>query len=702
MRADPVPAGKMGDDRPVRRAQPPPWGAVPGHDSMWPTPLQTDLLRAALFADERGLAAWRRIRPLLDVAAMDYGTHALLPQLRANLIALGIDDDPLLDLFKGVQRFAWARTQVLLARVMPIVAALDEQGLQTMLLKGAAMLVEGRRHAGIRHMGDIDVLVPTGAVAEAVQVILGHGLASVEGLPAWYLSEYVPRVRASVGFGDGAEGRLDLHWYATRASCQAGADDDFWEASLPVELRGVHTRALCPADELLLTIVHGLRWGPSPGYRWVLDAALVVRDASGELDYERLAVQAGRRRVGPTVRAGLAFLQQVAGVQVPPATIRRLAAASPMLRFELRAQARQPRRRGVAGRTAVVHGEYLRRRLPLGARATPAAHARLAAERLGISRIPDLVYLRPGGRPGPARPFTEVEAPIGAGDCEPPPLGWGEPLDFGDPDTVRRHSIYGLWYPEDWGCWIAGREARLALELSDPAPSTLLLELAAGGVGWQRRSGDRLRVLLGGRRIAGLTLGTRAESTGIVLPEELVRGRTGLELVLRVPDAVSPARRRVNDDLRPFGAFLQRLSLRPIATCAAGGRVGVGLGTEDERMLVSGWGEAAPAGRWTVGPSARIALRTETSASQLEWIADPLLPPGAPPLSVEVHANGRRLGIVRCDPGNPVGRVPLKGVRAGTDLQLEWRIRDPRSPKQLGLSADERPLGLFFRDVALL
>jgi hypothetical protein len=46
--------------------------------------------------------------------------------------------------------------------------------------------------------------------------------------------------------------------------------------------------------------------------------------------------------------------------------------------------------------------------------------------------------------------------------------------------------------------------------------------------------------------------------------------------------------------------------------------------------------------------------------------------------------------------------VPLKGVRAGTDLQLEWRIREPRSPKQLGLSADERPLGLFFRDLALL
>jgi hypothetical protein len=60
---------------------------------------------------------------------------------------------------------------------------------------------------------------------------------------------------------------------------------------------------------------------------------------------------------------------------------------------------------------------------------------------------------------------------------------------------------------------------------------------------------------------------------------------------------------------------------------------------------------------------------------------------------------------VRCEPGEPGepgARVPLKGVRAGTDLEIEWRIREPRSPSSLGLSSDTRPLGLFFRDVALL
>jgi hypothetical protein len=193
-----------------------------------------------------------------------------------------------------------------------------------------------------------------------------------------------------------------------------------------------------------------------------------------------------------------------------------------------------------------------------------------------------------------------------------------------------------------------------------------------------------------------------AEPVVVALPVELVRGRTRLELVFRSPDAASPACRGINDDLRPLGVFLQRLCLRPIAGCAAGERLVLGLGSDDARMLAGGWGEPAAGGRWTVGPRARIALRAQTPATQLEWIASPLMADGAAPLSVEIRANDARLGTVRCDPLDPIARVPLKRVRAGTDLSIEWRIREPRSPSSLGLSADSRALGLFFREVALL
>ena len=689
---------RRGEDVP----EPSPWGGIPGHRTIWPTPLQADLLRATLLSDERALAAWQRIRPQLDVAAMDYSTHALLPQLRANLIALG-NDDPLLRLFKGVHRFAWARNQILLAQVMPIVAALQRAGLPTLLLKGAALLADQRQDAGMRQMSDIDVLVPPAAAAAAVEVILDHGLHTVEDLPLWYVTDYLPLFRPGVNFSDGAEGQLDLHWHALRSSCHRAADEDFWAASVPVALRGVDSRALCPADLLLLVIMHGLRWSPTPTYRWVLDATLIARGVCGPVDFDRLAIQARRHRLAPAVRAGLRYLRRIAEVEVPDDTLRALLVVAPLQRLELRAQATQPSRRSVLGQAATVQGQYLRRRVPPGARVTPVTHLRLAGERLGIHRLADVRHLRPGGRPGPSRPYAETAAPIGTGSCAPPPVRWDVPLDFGDPGTAREHCRYGLWLPHGWGCWIAGREARLALTLPEPAGSSLLLELAAGGVS-ERGPRQRLHLLLHGEPVGSLVFdagrpGVNGEA--IVLPARIVRQRSCLELVLRVPDAASPARLGINDDQRILGVFLQRLTVRRPLRCPPGDHLAFGTGTEDERMLAGGWADAEPGGRWTYGPVARLLLRTGSAPTMLEWNADPLLAPGAPRLSVDVAANGVALGAVDCDGGPCSAQMALGKAATNGELLLSWRIRDPRSPSQLGLSEDPRPLGLFFRSVAL-
>ena len=447
---------------------------------MWPTPPQADLLRATLLADERGLDAWRRIRPTLDVAAMDYATHALLPVLRSNLAELG-SDDPLLTLFKGVHRFTWARNQVLLAQVMPIVAALEQAGTPTLLLKGAALVADRRQNAGIRQMTDIDVLVPTAAAAAAIELIVEHGLRPVEELPLWYVTEYVPLFRPAINLSDGAEGQLDLHWHATSWCCHPNADEDFWAASLPVQLRGVATRALCPADELLLTILHGLRWAPRPVYRWVVDATMIARGLSGPVDFDRLVKQARRRRVAPAVLAGLLYVREIAEVEIPDAALRDLRAAAPLQRLELRAASKEPSQRGALGRLVAQHGQYVRREIAPGGRVTPVTHLRLTGRRLGgMRRAGDLRHLLRGGRPGPGRPYVETEAPIGTGACAPPSVPWGGSIDFGDPATVRQHCLHGMWYPAAWGCWIAGREARMAFTLPARPDSSLLLKLEAG------------------------------------------------------------------------------------------------------------------------------------------------------------------------------------------------------------------------------
>jgi hypothetical protein len=688
------------------------WGEGRGRAGVWPTPAQELLLEATLRNDERALEAWRQIRPQLDVAGMDGPMQALLPLLRRNLLALGVEDR-LLALFKGVHRYSWARNQMLLAPMLPRVQALERGGIATLLLKGAAFVADDHAHAGLRPMNDVDVLVPSALLGEAIEILVREGLAPVGEVPTWYVAEYAPDFVPSHGFRDAEDRQLDLHWNVLHASRQPDADEDFWAAAVPVELLGVSTRALCAADELLLVVLHGLRWNAVPTYRWVVDAALIVSGRFGDVDYERLVRQARKRRVTVSLHAGLAYLQRVSGIRIPPACMRALRPLRPLAleRVEHRAQLTQPRRRTLAEREILAHQAEVRRRPRLEERLTPRMHLRLAGERLGVGGWRDLGALRTGYKPGPGRPYSEFAAPVGRGveRVSSEPIVLDKPLEVGDSDFVRERTAYGMWQPERRGCWIAGREARLVLPVARPLETSLLLELSADGYLCEASPRQRVSVLLDELPLGEFSIGEqrpRLSSELILLPRAALAGRRTIELVLRALDATSPARLGLDDDDRSRGVYLRRLLLREPRRCAIGERLTFAADSGDQRMLVDGFGYAEKAGRWTEGARARILLRLvgKVPSSDLELLyeAPALLGDPAQGLTVEVFANGLRLETLAYDSMN-TGQSPLHvslpaaAVGDSGELLLEWRILSPRSPADLGLSLDARALGLFFR-----
>ena len=239
----------------------------------------------------------------------------------------------------------------------------------------------------------------------------------------------------------------------------------------------------------------------------------------------------------------------------------------------------------------------------------------------------------------------------------------GEPLEFGDQRAVRENCVYGLWRPEGWGCWIAGREARLGALKSPATPDlSLLLELAAGGMVAVGSPRQRLDVLIDRDPVASLVFDRAlpgVDNEGIVLPAQLVRGRRHLEIVLRAPNAISPANLGTSEDQRILGAFLQRLTIRSPRQCELGQRLGLGVGEGDEQMLAGGWCGADPGGRWTRGTTARMLLRPTATPTTLEWNAHALMPHGAPPLRVEVTANGVALGTVDYDASRSTAQLSL-------------------------------------------
>lgn len=667
------------------------WGAEPGSPTAWPTRLQELLLQAALIDDERALAAWRKVRPEVGPGKLDASVQVVLPHLRANLQRLGVEDE-LFGLFKGVHRYVWAQNQLLLARMMPLVAALEDAGIATLLLKGAGLVAGSHLDAGMRPMKDFDVLIPTRQARAAIDVPLGAGLKPILDVPLWWVTDYAPAYECGWAFEmieRGRSLRLDLHWHATYVSRQRDADDDFWDAARTVDLLGVRTRALDPTDELLVAIVHGMHWDPLPTYRWVVDSTLLARGDAGAIDFERLVEQARRRRVVAMVSAGLSYLHDVLSVPVPADALRALRRSlpRPLEWLELRALARAPQELRALDLAVLRHQHRARRDKPLGSR-------RLTRP----AWSPAFTWRRPG----PGRPLSLYIAPIGTGRLQPDvePIAIGEPVPFSDPERVRRHFLYGAWFPQADGCMLAGYEARLVLPLARPADGALVLGISADAMlipGRSRR--HRLELTVNGFRVARFSLDAghgRLEDQGIVLPRAAVSGRDVLELTLRMPDAVSPPAFSDHLDDRLMSILLRQLVVREPPVCELGQLLSLGIGSGDEALLAGGWWPPEPHGRWTRGGRAHLILRVGGKHPALALELDAL--PVRQHQRVHLSVNGGRAHRMTWE-GSERRSVPLPP--GAEELLVALRVKDPVSPTELGRWHDSRPVGLFVKSVGL-
>jgi hypothetical protein len=157
---------------------------------------------------------------------------------------------------------------------------------------------------------------------------------------------------------DGAGHVLDLHWFSL---AQSGSDDGFWERSVEIEMHGMKTRALCPADQLLHVAAHGGEWGLIPPVRWMADAAAI--DRSGSLDWEVFVAEAIARRM--TVLLAAALEQLVGAVDLPvPTGVFALLDEAPKGRLERRVHRTSTQQNG-GGEWWLVELERFRRRARL-------------------------------------------------------------------------------------------------------------------------------------------------------------------------------------------------------------------------------------------------------------------------------------------------------------------------------------------------
>ena len=295
--------------------------AVNNEAGCWPTRDQELMLRAALLQGEPALASWNEWRRSVNLDVIDYGSHRMVPQLYRNLQRHGVKD-PLMERLKGVYRYYLYKNQILMHRIASLLAAFEEAGITTMVLKGAALIPLYYRETGVRPMLDADVLVHSHQVEQAMDL-----LTKLRWKPFRY---HQPRMRIpivhSTPFEDDGGRQLDLHWHLFWECFNAGVDDDYWQKAIPLQIGEVKTLALSPTDQLLHTCWHGARWNEVPPIRWVADAMAILAASAAEIDWPSLLMKTQRHRIVLPVKDSLEYLKNKFDAPVPDDLLKSLSA----------------------------------------------------------------------------------------------------------------------------------------------------------------------------------------------------------------------------------------------------------------------------------------------------------------------------------------------------------------------------------------
>jgi hypothetical protein len=280
----------------------------------WPTPEQELLLKAALLQGSKAVEAWERWTVGGGMDFPDAGSFRLLPQVFRNLQAQGVQHRHMKTL-KGIYRRVWYQNQVRFHSMAAVVRELQRAGIETMLLKGAALVLGHYKDYGVRPMDDFDIFVPEERAEAAIRLLTERGWTGLTWHPK-ILTESFRSYRHAIGFRSAAGSDLDLHWHVLYLCCWQGADREFWRDAVAVEIDGVRTRALNPTDQFLTICVHGIEWNVVPSIRWIADATAVWR-SSPELDWDRIVRLAGEMRLALPLRDALQYLASKFHAPIP-------------------------------------------------------------------------------------------------------------------------------------------------------------------------------------------------------------------------------------------------------------------------------------------------------------------------------------------------------------------------------------------------
>jgi hypothetical protein len=250
-------------------------------------PLRSDtleglLLQAGLWEPDRALGAWKEFcEQVEDVEALHHRCYDLFPMVALNLESFA----PTLahgDYLQSTLKHSWAQSKRRLSCVLPLLAALQSEKVDFLVLKGLALSALYYKHWGSRPLKDMGLLIRgkdverAGLIMRRMDFTLRRGVLPETGKGSFLLeSETVWEHSSKI--------ELHLQWRLGWGCCDQRAEDGAWNRAVPCPLPGLQSRTPGAMEHFFHTCVCPADLNPDDAFLKRVDTAILLR--SGEIDW---------------------------------------------------------------------------------------------------------------------------------------------------------------------------------------------------------------------------------------------------------------------------------------------------------------------------------------------------------------------------------------------------------------------------------
>lgn len=287
-------------------------------NNCWPTSEKKLLLRAALLQGEEAIASWEQWRESVDINEIDKESYRLLPLVYNNLFTQEVIDLHTGRL-KGVYRRTWCENQVLFQKLAAIVFCFQDAGIDTLLLKDAALNLRYYQDYGLRMLNSLELLVhPTDALA-AMNLLHKIGWKPKGKIP----TRIVP-FSQSLGFENESNQFLHLRWHLFADCFSENTENEFWKFAKLTKVGDLSTYVLSPTDQLFYVCVSGGLWNRNLPIIRLADAKIIINSSQAEIDWKRLVLLAEKYRLVLPLKEMLTKLHEILNAPIPTSILQEI------------------------------------------------------------------------------------------------------------------------------------------------------------------------------------------------------------------------------------------------------------------------------------------------------------------------------------------------------------------------------------------